>query len=154
MVFKNESQLKSFLLAKCKIAIAQAEERVYQVIDRCLEQYYGEFTPAEYIRTKQLLHSLVKSNVISNGNGYMAEVYFDESKLNYKQGVVPLQHTPQHGRYGWATWGAEEVLDTAMNGSHGGYIDGTAVWGTSRAVLGNIYNLLKKELIAQGIPIK
>ena len=41
-----------------------------------------------------------------------------------------------------------------MNGSHGGYIDGTAIWGTSKAVLGDIYTLIKKELIAQGIPIK
>ena len=150
MVFKNEAQLKAFLLTKCKNAIAQAKERVYQVIDGCLEQYYVEFTPAEYISTKQLLYSLVKTDVVSVGNGYKAEVYFDENKLNYDQGVVPLQS----GGYGWATWGAEEVLDTAMNGSHGGYIDGTAIWGTSMAVLGDIYTLIKQELIKQGIPIK
>lgn len=154
MVFKNEKQLKEFLLAKCKSAIVQAEERIYRVIDGALKQYYDEFDPNEYIRTKQLLHSLVKTEVKRVGDGYEAEVYFDGSQLVYDQGVVPLQHTPEHGMYGWATWGAEEVLDTAMNGSHGGYIDGTAIWGTSKAVLGDICALIKKELIAQDIPIK
>lgn len=149
MVFKNEKQLKEFVLAKCKAAIAQAEERVYRVIDGALRQYYSEFKPDEYIRTEKLLHSLVKSDVKRVGNGYEAEVYFDEKQLNYQTGVVETQHGT-----GYATWGADEVLDTAMHGSHGGYIDGTAIWGTSHAVLGDIYILIKKELIAQGIPIK
>lgn len=149
MIFKNEKQLKDFLLKKCKVAIAQAEEKVYRVIDGALKQYYSEFTPDEYIRTQKLLHSLVKSDVKRVGNGYEAVVYFDEKQLNYQTGVVPTQHGT-----GYATWGADEVLDTAMHGSHGGYIDGTAIWGTSQAVLGDIYALIKRELIAQGIPIK
>lgn len=150
MVFKNEKQLKDFLLSKCKIAIAQAEERIYRVIDGALKQYYSEFEPDEYIRTKQLLHSLVKSDVKKVGNGYEAEVYFDGSLMHYETEHV----LRKSGWYGSATWGADEVLDTAMHGSHGGYIDGTAIWGTSKAVLGDIYALIKKELIAQGIPVK
>lgn len=150
MVFKNEKQLKEFLLAKCKVAITQAEERVYRVIDGALKQYYSEFEPNEYIRTQQLLHSLVKSDVKKVGDGYEAEVYFDGSLMKYETEHV----LRKSGWYGSATWGAEEVLDTAMNGSHGGYIDGTAIWGTSKAVLGDIYALIKKELIAQGIPVK
>lgn len=148
-IFKNESELKKFLLEKCKIAITNAEEKIYIVINGALKQYYSEFTPDEYIRTQKLFHSLVKSNVKKVGNGYEVEVYFDESQLNYQTGVVPTQHGT-----GYATWGAEEVLDTAMNGSHGGYIDGIAIWGTSKAIIGDIYALIKKELIEQGIPIK
>ena len=150
MTFKNEKQLKEFLLAKCKVAITQAEERVYKVIDGALKQYYSEFDPSEYIRTQQLLHSLVKSDIKKVGNGYEAEVYFDDSAMKYETEHV----LRKSGWYGSATWGAEEVLDTAMNGSHGGYIDGTAIWGTSMAVLGDIYALIKQELIKQGIPVK
>lgn len=149
MVFKSQKELENFLLQKFKVAVAQAEQKVYQVIDRCLDQYYGEFKPDEYIRTQKLLNSLVKTGVKKVGNGYEAEVYFDEKQLNYQTGVVQTQHGT-----GYATWGAEEVLDTAMHGSHGGYIDGTAIWETSQAVLGDIYVLLRNELIAQGIPIK
>lgn len=150
MTFKDEKQLEKFLLQKCKAAVAEAEQKVHQVIDRCLDQYYGEFKPDEYIRTYQLLHSLVKSGVAPDGNGFKAIVEFDASKMNYQTGVVPLQS----GGTGYATWGAAEVLDTAMHGSHGGYIDGTAIWDTSLAVLGDIYKLLERELKAQGIPIK
>lgn len=149
MTFKNETQLKSFLLEKCKIAVIEAEQKVHRVIDRYLGQYYSEFEPEEYIRTSQLLHSLVKSGVKSTGNGFEAEVYFDDKMMHYKTGVIPTKHGT-----GYATWGAGEVLDTAMHGSHGGYISGTAIWEASNASLGNIYELLKRELIAQGIPIK
>lgn len=157
MVFKNEKQLKDFLLAKCKNAIVQAEEKVHRIIDDCLKQFYSEFKPDEYIRTQQLLHSLVRSGIkpSPSGNGFEAEVYFDVGSLNYDQGVVPLQS----GGYGWAEWDAETVLRVAMTGDygglpHGGYEDGTAIWTESLKRLGNIFELLKQELVAQGIPIK
>lgn len=151
MVFKSENELKNFLLKGCQNAVIQAEEKVHRVIDDCLRQFYSEFSPDEYIRTEQLLHSLVRSGVKSTGNGFEAEVYFDVSKLNYQQGVVPTQHGT-----GYATWSEEKVLDVAMQSDtpHGGYAGGTAVWRESRAQLGNIYELLTQELRAQGIPIK
>lgn len=149
MIFKNEAQLKSFILSKCGNAVANAEKKIHQIIDNCLNEYYGEFSPNEYIRTYQLLHSLVKSGVKSTGNGFEAEVYFDEGALSYQTGVVLTQHGT-----GYATWGAGKVLDTAMHGSHGGYESGTAIWDKSKTIIGDIYKLLKQELIAQGIPIK
>lgn len=140
MVFKNEAQLKNFLLAKCKNAVVSAEEKVHRIIDECLKQFYGEFTPDEYMRTEQLLHSLVKSGVKTMGNGFEAEIYFDVASLNYTTG----------------SWSGETVLGVAMEGGlpHGGYAGGTAIWTTSMIKLGDILELLKQELIAQGIPIK
>lgn len=148
-VFNNEAELKKFLLEKCKVAVAETENKIYAEIKKTLIQYYQEFTPDEYIRTQQLLHSLVKSNIKKTAYGYEAEVYFDDKLMNYQKGVVPTQHGT-----GYATWGADEVLDTAMNGSHGGYIDGTAIWGTSRAILGDIYAILVQRLKAQGISVR
>lgn len=155
MVFKNEKQLKDFLLAKCKSAVIQAEEKVHRIIDGCLKQFYSEFNPDEYIRTRQLLHSLVRSGVKTTTNGFEAEVYFDVGALNYEQGLVLLQS----GNYGWAEWDAETVLRVAMTGDygglpHGGYEGGTAIWTESLKRLGDIWNLLEQELRAQGIPIK
>lgn len=154
MIFKSEEQLKSYVLEKCKIAVSNSEQKIHNTIDSFLNNYYGEFKPEEYIRTNQLLHSLVRTGVKSVGNGFEAEVYFDVGKLNYEQGLMPLQHTPEHGRYGWATWDGAKVLDTAMNGSHGGYVGGTPIWSSSMSQLGDIIGLLLKELKAQGIPIK
>ena len=154
MIFKSEEQLKSYVLERCRNAVSNAEQKIHKTIDSFLIRYYGEFTPDEYIRTNKLMHSLVKTGVKSSGNGFEAEVYFDISRLNYEQGMMPLQHTPEHGRYGWATWTGDKVLETAMNGSHGGYVGGTPIWGASMSQLGNIVELLKQELIKQGIPIK
>lgn len=160
MVFKNEKQLKEFLLAKCKNAIVQAEEKVHRIIDNCLKQFYSEFEPDEYIRTKQLLHSLVKSDVKSDGrNGYVAEVYFDVDGLSYKNGFIEIQSTAETGRMGYAAWDKDTILDVVMTGSysglpHGGYKGGTAIWTESLKRLGDIWSLLEQELKAQGIPIK
>ena len=154
MVFKSEEQLKAYVLGKCKNAVSNTEQKVHKIIDTFLNTYYGEFTPEEYIRTNKLMHSLVKTGVKPSGDGFEAEVYFDVSKLNYEKGMMSLQHTPEHGRYGWATWDGEKVLDVAMHGSHGGYIGGTPIWSVSMSQLGNITELLKQELIKQGIPIR
>ena len=152
--FKNEKQLKDFLLAKCKAAIVQAEEKIHRIIDSCLQQFYSEFEPDEYIRTSQLLHSLVRSGVKSTANGFEAEVYFDVGKLNYKTGEIPTQHGT-----GYATWDAETVLKVAMTGDyggkpHGGYMTGTAIWTESLDRIGDVWKLLERELKAQEIFIK
>lgn len=140
MVFKNEAQLKNFLMAKCKTAVVSAEEKVHRVIDSCLQRFYDEWKPDQYKRTSQLLHSLVRSGIRSNGNGFEADVYFDADLLNYTTG----------------SWDGETVLNVAMENSvpHGGYMSGTAIWNESQAMLGDIWTLLEKELKAQGIPIK
>ena len=50
--FKNEKELEDFILAKCKVAVAQAEERIYSVIDSFLKNFYS-WEPEEYKRTYQ-----------------------------------------------------------------------------------------------------
>lgn len=151
MVFKTEAQLKKYVLDKCKVAVAEAQAKAYRIIDVFLNDYYNEFTPEEYIRTHQLLHSLVKSDIKSTGSGFVAEIYFDASRLNYKQGIVPLRS----GNYGWATWTGEKVLETAMHGSHGGRVSGTAIWDKSMAVLNTeAINILKHSLQSNGIPVR
>lgn len=148
--FSTSSALKKEILRRSNIAISNVRDEIYKVIDANLNIYYGEYDPVEYIRTQQLMRSLVKTNVFTTGSGVEAEVYFDAGALNYQNGEVLLQS----GNYGWATWGAEEVLDTAMHGSHGGYTDGTPIWDKSMSDLGNIISKIVKALIAAGLPVK
>lgn len=154
MIFNSIAEFEKYVLDRCKVAVANSEKKVHKVIDTFLKKYYSEFTPKEYIRTYQLLHSLVRSGIRSTGNGYEAEVYFDVGALNYETGYMYLQHTAEHGMLGYATWDGAKVLETAMQGSHGGYVDGTPIWDVSMAKLQPILDLLLKELRAAGILIQ
>lgn len=158
MDFKNEAQLKKFLMEKCTKAVSSAETKVYNEFDRNLNKFYSEFKPEEYIRTYALLNSLESTGVKRSGNQYgsyaKAEVHFNTP--SYQQGLVPLQHTPEHGMYGWATHSGEEVLDITLTDSrpHGGHISGTPIWTASMKKLGGkngIKNLIKQELKKQGL---
>lgn len=158
MVFKNEAQLKKFLLSKCERAVENTKEKVYREISGNLNQFYTEFQPEEYIRTGALFNALEVTGIKRAGNQHMnrvdAEIYFNTP--HYEQGVMPLQHTPEHGMYGWASATGEEVLDMALTGRkpHGGYAAGTAIWNESMKNLGKhrgIKKLLEQELKRQGL---
>jgi hypothetical protein len=157
MVFKNSVELERFMLDKCKKAVANLENKIYAIIKSTLAQFYQEFTPEAYIRTNQLLHSLVKSEVKKVGNGYEAEVYFDASLLDYEHGWMDVKGDGSW--YGYSNWDTDTILDVVMTGSysglpHGGWVEGTAIWTVSRERLGNIFAKLEYELRLQGIPIK
>ena len=152
MTFKNEKDLEQFLLKKCQAAVAEAQNVIYAEIKSTLAHFYQEFTPEEYIRTNQLFHSLVKSNVKKTSKGYEAEVYFDASLMSYEHENV----LRKSGWYGSARWDEETVLRVAMESEvpHGGYASGTPVWTVSKEKIGDIWKLLEQKLRAQGIPIK
>ena len=146
MVFKNEQQLKSFLLAKCKNALIKSQEQVYQIIDRFVKEFYVEFTPELYERTYQLYRSLVKSDIVQDGNGYKAEVYFDLSSLDYVTGARPS---------------GEQVMQAAEYGRHGAMglafanFKGTLIWYEPKEILNaEAINILVRMLKSEGIHIK
>ena len=141
MAFSNEAELKTFLSNVALNAVSKVEKKVYEEFAGNLNQYYGEFIPAEYIRTGALFGSLEETPAKATGSGAVAEVYF--TTPSYQTGVMELQSTPITGRTGFATWDGEKVLDYALNrGSHGGYVGGTSIWNDSINSLGNIKGLL------------
>lgn len=159
MVFKNEKQLKEFLLAKCKSVVVQAENKVYAIIKRFLVEFYQDYDPSAYERTNQLLHSLVKSGIRQTKNGYEAEVYFDLDSLQYSKPAWQGGSSPS----------GEQVFEAAKQGLHGAIGDAGGGWKYHYEVgeTGvNIWNdpieklnaeaieILKNMLIAEGIPIK
>lgn len=148
MIFKNEAQLKKFLLEKCVRAVDSAKEKVYEEFAGNLNQFYTEFKPEEYIRTGALFNSLEVTGVKRAGNHVAAEIYFNTP--SYDHGWVPLQS----GGFGYSYWTDDYILDVAMHGSHGGHESGTAIWDESLVHLGGrrgIKNLLIQELKKQGL---
>jgi hypothetical protein len=154
MVIKNDAQLRSALMKKCADAVSSAEIKVYGEFFDNVHNFYTEFEPDEYIRTYALYNSLDSSGVNMNGDSVNAKVYFNTP--SYEQGMMELQHTPEHGMYGWASLSGEEVLDNALKSGrpHGGRISGTPIWTTSMKSLGGksgIRSLIIQELKKQGL---
>jgi hypothetical protein len=165
MTFKTSAELKSYILNHSKDAIRMAQEKVYKVINDFLEQYYREFEPEVYVRTYQLLHSLVKTDIKQTHNGWYAEVYFDVNALNYSTRIVPQNRdwssyaSPNntYQKQSWTKKNDEWVLKTALtsSNSHGGYASGTPVWNESMNILNReAFNMLKTALIDAGIPVR
>ncbi len=162
MVFKNEKELERFILKKCHSALVKTQEKVYRLLDKFLNDFYKDYTPGTYTdwdgtekyyrgydRTYQLLHSLVKTEIIPSKNGYEAQVYFDYNSLKYYDGNQPS---------------GLQVMEAAAQGLHGAigdgfwYFDGNtgvSVWNDPIKILdAKAIEVLKNMLIAEGIPIK
>ena len=101
------------------------------------------FHPQAYQRTRQLLESLVLTQIVTDGKGYKAEIYFDIDGLNYEDGK----------------WTEEEVFDVAMNYEfpHGSWIGagGKPIWkGVKPKLDAEAIDILVDMLRAEGIPVK
>lgn len=150
MVFKNEAQLKRFLMKKCNEAVDNTQKKIHEKFSENLNQFYAEYNPEEYIRTGALFDSLEVTGVKQYGNRVIAEIYFVTP--SWEHGWVPLQS----GNYGYSSWSDEKIMNVAMRGMypHGGYESGTRIWTDSMNALGGqrgIKSLLKQELKRQGL---
>ena len=165
--FKNIEEIKQDIIKKSEKGVRQAQSSVYKIIDEFLHEYYREYKPAVYERTYQLLSSLVKTDVKRTDNGFISYVYFDASALDYsvkyfsKYPVAGGYMNPFNGKvtpdgvFPNPKGSAELTLESAMHGSHGGYIEGTPIWERSIDILDqNGYEILKRKLIQAGIPLK
>lgn len=149
MTFKSIEALKNHMISHIQSAILKSQEQIYQIIDRFVKEYYAEFTPEMYERTYQLYRSLVKSDIIVIGNECKAHVYFDIDALDYAMKTIGGKSIPNKG------WSEEKTLLAAAHGSHGGYAKGTAIWDKPLSILNTeAYNILKRMLISEGIPLK
>lgn len=152
--FKNVMEIRRGIVAKEQRAVQKAQQTAYQVIERCLAQYYADYDPKKYIRTKQLYNALVKSAVRKTGSGFQAEVYFDLSSMDYSYKISPNtgMRVPNTG------WSAEATMETAGRAEHGGALvteGGTGVWADAIAVFEeDLTHEIARQLKASGIPIK
>lgn len=149
MTFNNIEEIKSYVMIHMKNSVKKAQEQVYQIVNRFVKEYYAEFSPSMYERTYQLYRSLVKSEIKDTGKGYTCEVYFDVSALDYAMKTVNGKTISNK------SWSEEKILSTAAHGSHGGYINGTAIYDEPLRVLNSEgIEILRRMLISEGIPIR
>lgn len=147
MTFKNEKELKDFLLKKCRAALEISQMRVYKIVEDFVERFYADYDPSSYERTRQLIHSLVISEIIQTNSGFEAQVYFNYSGLRYVTGSKPSML---------------RVLDAASDGLHGAdgmrVMEGNTganIWSDPLAELSvEAIKILVQELKSAGVAIK
>lgn len=136
------AQIKADLTKKVGIAMEGVKKQVENIFFNVIMQYYGEYSPNQYIRTwqiAQLAQNIAAAAVKVRVVGASFEIYFDASMLNYPNGQ----------------WSEQQVLDNVMViGNHGGASAGTPVWTTAMGILDpQMKSIVKEELIKAGIPI-
>lgn len=145
MVFNSIDDIKRYIISRSAVAIKQAQEDVFTILENVLMEFYDEYEPVLYERTLQLLCCCVKEDIKSTGNGWEAEVYFDAGMMNYETGSRPS---------------GEQVLEAASWGRHGAMglavadFKGTPIYEESANIISNqIYQKIEKALIEAGIPV-
>jgi|GEM_PF-2606888 len=156
MIFNSPSELKAQIMSRMQLAIQDAENIIHDTINQFLQKYYKEYDPKVYERTSQLLHSLVKSEIIQSGSGYQCHVYFDLDKIDYTYKYINGKRYKNSGYETTIT--KEEIVKMAMESeTHGGYkaAENTAIWNESMKLLNrDKIEILRKCLTGKGIPIE
>ena len=147
--FRSSKELKDYIIGKSYQAMQRAEEYVYSLIDQYLHDFYNDYVPDKYKRTRQLLHSLVKSDIRKSGNGWESYVYFDCTSLKY---IKPSNKEPVDGI---------QVVSAAAKGEHGAeglhteFGTGVNIWNTPVEIINSEFiEKFKEYLIDAGIPVK
>lgn len=88
---RNWNEFQRMIEGRIQLALKQTQDVVAKCLQESLNDYYKEKVfrggtsciPAVYERTYSLLNSMVKTEVVKNGNMFHCEVKIDESYLNH-----------------------------------------------------------------------
>ena len=171
VTFNNLDEVYKYLEEQAESILWWVQMEVYDIVQKFVDDYYKEYSPDFYERTYQLYESLIRSDIKKIGNTYIAEVYFDKSKLDYSMkrfkywiGLDGLYYNPfnpaSRSTDYWFNnkgYSNDKTLSTAMVGSkpHGGRADGTAIWIESLKEIHKMFvPFCIKELKSRGIPVR
>ena len=135
MVYKTITEIKNDAQLRCNKAVKSACERLLEKLrETILEEYYNQYTPKEYMRTFQFLDSAMTKMLTAN----TGLIYMDEKAMDYKEwtGKLQLEYSSQ------GYHGSEEIQT-----------DGRFWESFSTFCENNVRQILKEELIKQGVPI-
>ena len=150
-VIGSTNDLNKILELRIKQALKMTQNEIFKVLQKHITEYYKEpvfrdgtsAIPMMYKRTYKLLNSLIKTDIIKNGNVLSCTVEIDSNYLNYEYmgGMSGL-----------------DVMLSANERFHGWSIEGDIqIWDDALAELGlkpGILYLMKSNLKKCGVPIK
>ncbi len=139
----NMNQLQAALMPTMAQMVDSLAERVHEALNYFLQEYYDDYDPVSYHRTRDFLYSAVKVEPKVTGNKVAASVYIDTDSMN---------------NYYNAT--GEQVAAWANQGLHGGLHTGSKtprVWDdTMDATINNgeLLRLAVEYLKRKGFSVK
>lgn len=150
-VIKSINDLSKIIESRIQQALKMTQQEIFKVIQEHISDYYQEpvfrngtsAIPMIYDRTYKLLNSLIKTDIVKNGNTLSCSVEIDPNYLNYKY------------------MGGASGLDVMLSANeqfHGWSIEGDMrIWDDTLAELGlkpGILYLMKSNLKKCGVPVK
>ncbi len=150
-VIKSMNDLTKILESRIQQALKMTQQEIFKVFQEHITDYYKEpvfrngtsAIPMMYDRTYKMLNSLIKTDIVKNGNVLSCSVEIDPNYLNYEYmgGISGL-----------------DVMLSANEQFHGWSIEGDIrIWDDALAALGlkpGILYLMKSNLRKCGVSVK
>ena len=108
----NMDGLEKALMPTMVKMVDTLAERVYEVLNYFLQEYYDSYDPKSYRRTKDFLYSAVKVEPKIKGNKAIASVYIDTDSMDDYYNATGYEVAA------WANRGLHGGLDTGSNTPH------------------------------------
>ncbi len=163
---RNGNDLQELLRQIAYKMLSKTRDEIYTAINDSIKEYYKEYTPHKYKRKYKFLSSLVKTKIKQDKNELWCEVKISESYLNYgypHTGVFKPSYPHDYdGRFAMGrdvvNWANRKYPDDDGTGKKHGYTKEASsysdgFWDGSMKELGDIIQLLKKNLKNQGLKI-
>ena len=135
MVFRTITEIEKYLQSACNKAVKNACDRLLKQLQTIIQtEYYDQYNPKEYVRTYQFLKSAMTEMLTEN----CGRIFMDKDTMDYKE------------------WTGELQLHYGSQGYHGslGIQTSGRFWETfSEFCENNVRQILREELIKQGVPI-
>ena len=112
MHVKNMKELNKALQPVMKGMVDKMAERVYEILNYFLYEYYDSYDPVYYRRLHDFLHSAIRTEAKVVGNKVVASVYIDTNSMNNYYDATGVQVAQ------WANQGLHGGLDTNSNTPH------------------------------------
>lgn len=119
-VIKNIKQIDKILEAYAKSALKNTQDAVAESIQESIVDYYKEYLPTDYSRTYKFLNSLVKTQIVREGNVIKCEVKIDEDYLRYAYPGQGFPHDLKATGLDVVRWANRNEVGY---GNHGGSVD-------------------------------
>lgn len=147
--------IRKDILRGVQAAVAETKEDVMNIIAKLMMEFYAEYSPSLYLRTGQLLNTIVDEGIKSRAKGSGFEIYFDSGMMRHPN--------PAYDRWGAShktKWSESRILEFVMEGGdngapHGGYAPagGNPIWFKLEKELSDLDIILCAALLKAGVPV-